>query len=49
MELGRRFRHVVQSPDGYLYVATEIRALGPDGPSGDKGTGIVYRIEPAAR
>ena len=28
MSLGRRWRHVVQSPDGYLYAATEKRTLG---------------------
>ena len=37
--LGRRFRHVIQSPDGYLYVATE--------KSGEEGSGVIYRIEPA--
>ena len=38
--LGRRFRHVVQGPDDYLYVATE--RLGED------VSGIVYRIEPSS-
>lgn len=46
MGLGRRFRHVAQGPDGYLYVATVVRILGPDAPQGPNLTGIVYRIEP---
>jgi len=46
MDLGRRFRHVVQSPDGYLYVATIVRILGPDAPVGANRSGVVYRIEP---
>lgn len=45
--LGRRFRHVVDGPDGYLYVATVVRILGPDAPPGPNTTGAVYRIEPA--
>jgi glucose/arabinose dehydrogenase len=48
MQLGRRFRHVVQGPDGYLYVATVIRILGRNAPSGPNLTGAIYRIEPAA-
>lgn len=47
MDLGRRFRHVVQGPDGYLYAATIVRILGPDSPVGANRTGVVYRIEPA--
>ena len=46
MSLGRRFRHVVQGPDGYLYVATEKRTLGARD-EGDATSGTVYRIEPA--
>ncbi len=37
--LNRRFRHVVQGPDGHLYVATE--RLGED------KSGTIFRIEPA--
>jgi aldose sugar dehydrogenase len=37
--LGRRFRHVVQGPDGCLYVATERL--------GESLSGIIFRIEPA--
>lgn len=40
-ELGVRFRDVVQGPDGYLYVATEVR-YGSGNPDG-----TVLRIEPA--
>ncbi|MGD8323023.1 MAG: PQQ-dependent sugar dehydrogenase [Gammaproteobacteria bacterium] len=47
MNLGRRFRHVVQGPDGYLYTATIVRILGPGAPIGANRSGIVYRIEPA--
>lgn len=47
MALGRRFRHVIQGPDGYLYAATIVRILGPDAPRGANTTGVVYRIEPA--
>ena len=47
MDLGRRFRHVIQGPDGYLYVATMQRILGPGAPIGPNRSGIVYRIEPA--
>ncbi len=47
MDLGRRFRHVIQGPDGYLYVATLIRIMGPDAPVGANRTGVVYRIEAA--
>jgi aldose sugar dehydrogenase len=46
MPLGRRFRHIVQGPDGYLYVATEKRTLGSADASGDATSGTVYRIEP---
>jgi glucose/arabinose dehydrogenase len=47
MSLGRRFRHVVQGPDGYLYIATEKRTLGAADASGDLTSGTVYRIEEA--
>jgi glucose/arabinose dehydrogenase len=47
MSLGRRWRHVVQSPDGYLYAATERRTLGTPPDPSDATSGIVYRIEPA--
>lgn len=47
IELGRRFRHVEQGPDGYLYVATVIRILGANAPEGPNMSGTVYRIEPA--
>ena len=47
IELGRRFRHVVQGPDDYLYVATEKRTLTANGPTDVEGSGIVFRIEPA--
>jgi len=47
MRLGRRFRHVVQGPDGYLYVATVVRVLGPDAPVGPITSGTIFRIEPA--
>jgi glucose/arabinose dehydrogenase len=46
MSLGRRWRHVVQSPDGYLYAVTERRTLGVADPN-DATSGVVYRIEPA--
>jgi glucose/arabinose dehydrogenase len=39
-ELGVRIRDVEQSPDGYIYVATET-AIG-----GSAATGTVLRIEP---
>ena len=48
MDLGRRFRHVIQGPDGYLYAATIVRILGPEAPIGANRSGIVYRIEPVA-
>ena len=47
MPLGRRFRHVAQGPDGYLYVATVLRVVGPDAPAGPNMSGTVYRLEPA--
>jgi glucose/arabinose dehydrogenase len=47
MSLGRRWRHVVQSPDGYLYALTEKRTLGRTPLDDDATSGIVYRIEPA--
>ncbi|MEQ1759630.1 MAG: PQQ-dependent sugar dehydrogenase [Vicinamibacterales bacterium] len=37
--LGRRFRHVIQSADGYLYVAAERSA--------EDHSGVVFRVEPA--
>lgn len=40
-ELGVRFRDVVQGPDGYLYVSTELR-YGSGNPDG-----TILRIEPA--
>ena len=46
MDLGRRFRHVIEGPDGYLYAATIIRILGPSAPIGANRSGVVYRIEP---
>ncbi len=49
MSLGRRWRHVVQSPDGYLYAATEKRTLGTPPDPNDATSGVVYRIEPAER
>lgn len=45
--LGRRFRHVVDGPDGHLYVLTERRTLGTADASGDATSGVLYRIEPA--
>ena len=47
MSLGRRWRHVEQSPDGYLYAATEKRTLGTPPDPSDATSGVVYRIEPA--
>jgi glucose/arabinose dehydrogenase len=47
MSLGRRWRHVVQSPDGYLYAVTEKRTLGTPPDPNDATSGVVYRIEPA--
>ncbi|MBN1240473.1 MAG: PQQ-dependent sugar dehydrogenase, partial [Gammaproteobacteria bacterium] len=47
MPLGRRWRHVVQGPDGYLYALTEKRTLGGTPDPGDATSGTVYRIEPA--
>jgi glucose/arabinose dehydrogenase len=46
MALGRRWRHVIEGPDGYLYALTEKRTLGTPDPS-DATSGVVYRIEPA--
>jgi glucose/arabinose dehydrogenase len=46
MSLGRRWRHVDQGPDGYLYAVTDKRTLGiPPDPT-DATSGVVYRIEP---
>jgi glucose/arabinose dehydrogenase len=45
--LGRRWRHVEQSPDGYLYALTEKRTLGGAPEPADATSGVVYRIEPA--
>ena len=47
MSLGRRWRHVVQRPDGYLYALTEKRTLGGQPEPSDATSGVVYRIEPA--
>jgi glucose/arabinose dehydrogenase len=47
MSLGRRWRHVVQGPDGYLYALTEKRTLGGQPDSSDTTSGVVFRIEPA--
>ncbi len=47
MSLGRRWRHVEQSPDGYLYALTEKRTLGTPPDPSDATSGVVYRIEPA--
>jgi glucose/arabinose dehydrogenase len=47
MSLGRRWRHVVQGPDGYLYALTEKRTLGGQPEPSDTASGVVYRIEPA--
>ena len=47
MSLGRRWRQVEQSPDGYLYAVTEKRTLGTPPDPNDATSGIVYRIEPA--
>ena len=46
MSLGRRWRQVVQSPDGYLYAVTEKRTLGTPPDPNDATSGVVYRIEP---
>jgi hypothetical protein len=47
MSLGRRWRQVVQSPDGYLYGVTEKRTLGTPPDPNDSTSGVVYRIEAA--
>ena len=47
MSLGRRWRHVVQGPDGYLYALTEKRTLGGQPDPSDATSGVVFRIEPA--
>jgi glucose/arabinose dehydrogenase len=47
MSLGRRWRQVVQSPDGYLYALTEKRTLGTPPDPNDATSGVLYRIEPA--
>jgi glucose/arabinose dehydrogenase len=47
MSLGRRWRHVDQGPDGYLYAVTEKRTLGTPPDPNDATSGVVYRIEPA--
>jgi glucose/arabinose dehydrogenase len=41
-ELGVRFRDVEQGPDGYLYLATEVR-YGSGNPDG-----TILRVEPAS-
>jgi glucose/arabinose dehydrogenase len=45
--LGRRWRHVVEGPDGYLYALTEKRTLGGQPDPSDATSGVIYRIEPA--
>jgi glucose/arabinose dehydrogenase len=47
ISLGRRWRHVVQGPDGYLYALTEKRTLGGQPDPSDTTSGVVFRIEPA--
>jgi glucose/arabinose dehydrogenase len=47
MSLGRRWRQIVQGPDGYLYGVTEKRTLGTPPDPSDATSGVVYRIEPA--
>jgi glucose/arabinose dehydrogenase len=47
MPLGRRWRHVIQGPDGYVYALTEKRTLGSAPEPSDATSGVVYRIEPA--
>jgi glucose/arabinose dehydrogenase len=47
MSLGRRWRHIVQGPDGYLYALTEKRTLGGQPDPSDTSSGVVFRIEPA--
>jgi glucose/arabinose dehydrogenase len=47
MSLGRRWRQVVQGPDGYLYAVTDKRTLGGTPDPNDATSGVVYRIEPA--
>jgi glucose/arabinose dehydrogenase len=47
MSLGRRWRHVIQGADGYVYALTEKRTLGTPGDPNDATSGVVYRIEPA--
>jgi glucose/arabinose dehydrogenase len=47
MSLGRRWRHVEQGPDGYLYAVTDKRTLGVPPDPADATSGVVYRIEPA--
>jgi len=42
-ELNQRIRDVTQSPDGYIYVATETTSGGP------AADGMVLRIEPGSR
>ena len=44
-ELDVRVRHVVQGPDGYLYVSVERRTGGSSQPSKEP-TGAILRIEP---
>ena len=45
--LGRRWRHVIQGPDGYLWALTTKRTLGGTPDPTDATGGVVYRIEPA--
>jgi glucose/arabinose dehydrogenase len=47
--LDRRFRDVVQGPDGYLYLATEKTGQnGPGSARNDSTDGTILRIEPAS-
>jgi glucose/arabinose dehydrogenase len=47
MSLGRRWRHVIQGADGYLYALTEKRTLGGVADPNDATSGVIYRIEAA--
>jgi glucose/arabinose dehydrogenase len=47
MSLGRRWRHVAQGADGYIYALTEKRTLGGQPDPSDATSGVVFRIEPA--
>jgi len=43
----RRLYLAIHLHDGFLYVATVERILGPGAPVGANVTGTIYRIEPA--